>query len=140
MLASREVLRWVLLLGFVAMGLLYLNSTMVSLWAAGGPSTETPNAWLHRALLHFGFSVSSLTTGYSIFRVLNDRYIFNGSKTWKVWLLIVVVALGSPPFKKFLEIDSCVDLGGRWIHTHHECEEPDEKLNDSAARLLWSLR
>ncbi len=123
MKAFREISRWVLLLGFAAMGLLYLNSTMASLWAAGGPPTAVPNAWLHRALVHFGFSVSLLATGVCIFRTLKSGYIFKGSKTWKVWLLTVVVALGWPPFNKFLEIDSCLDLGGRWIYTHHECEE-----------------
>ena len=122
---TRTVLRWGYLLGFVALGLVYLNSTIFSLWAAGGPPTEAPNAWFHRALVHFGFAVTSFATGFFIFRVLKAGYILRGSKARRVWLLIVVVALGWPPLKKSIEIDSCLDLGGIWTQTHHECEEPN---------------
>lgn len=122
---SRTVLRWVCLLGFVALGFIYLNSTLFSLWAAGGPPTEAPNAWFHRALVHFGFAITSFVSGFFIFRVIKVGYVYRGSRAWRVWLLIVVVALGWPPLKKFLEIDSCLDLGGRWTQTLHECEESD---------------
>lgn len=123
--AFRLFVRWVLLLGFIALGLLYMNGAMASLWAASGPAVEAPNIWIHQVLVHFGFSFASLASGICFFRVLKSGRIFDWPRTWKVWLLLllVVVALGWPPFKRFLEIDSCLDLGGRWIYTHHECDE-----------------
>lgn len=118
----RNILRWILLLGLTAFGMLYLNSTVYSLWAAGGPPTEVPNAWLHRSLVHFGFSVALITTGIFFFRALRKGYIYKGSKAWGIWIVIITISLGGPPLREFVQIDSCLDSGGKWSKKHHECQ------------------
>src|SRR5579872_869252 len=52
--------RWFLGGALVIVGVLYLNSAAYSAWAAGGPPTHYPHAWLHRAALHFGYAIAAL--------------------------------------------------------------------------------
>jgi hypothetical protein len=118
----RNVLRWIVLLGLIVLGLRYLNSTFYSLSAAGGPSTEVPNAWQHRALVNFGFTVASITTGVFLFKILNEKNVLKGVKLWGIWLLIMVLSIGLPPLKKFIQVDRCLDSGGAWSEKQHECQ------------------
>ena|SRR3989442_10188942 len=54
--------RWCVGGALVIVGLLYLNSAAYSAWAAGGPPTHYPHAWLHRAALHFGYAIAAFCT------------------------------------------------------------------------------
>jgi hypothetical protein len=119
---AKNILRWIALLGLIGLGLLYLNSTMFSLWAAGGPPTEVPNAWLYRALVHFGFSVALFATAIFIFKVLKPGFSFKDKKIQYIWLVVIAVTIGYPPIKKFILIDSCLDSGGKWSPDHFECQ------------------
>ncbi|MGD2095721.1 MAG: hypothetical protein PVH77_12010 [Phycisphaerales bacterium] len=120
--AARNILRWIALLGLISLGLLYLNSTVFSLWAAGGPPTEVPKAWLHRALVHFGFTVALFATAIFAFKGLKPGFSFKGKKILYVWLVIVAIAIGYPPIKKFISIDACLDSGGKWSEKHFDCQ------------------
>jgi hypothetical protein len=112
----------VLLLGLIGYSLLYLNSTVYSLWAAGGPPTETPNYWMHRSLVNFGYFMALVSTSVFLFVVLKKGYSFKESKALYVWLVIMVLSIGYPIAKKEMEIDSCLDLGGKWSANRHACE------------------
>jgi hypothetical protein len=117
----RNITRWVLLLSLIGIGLLYLNSTAYSLWAAGGPPTETSKAWLNRALVHFGFSVAFIFTGIMCFSGLQKGFNFKGSKLFRIWLITLVIVLGYPQLREFYLVDSCLDSGGAWSKRHFEC-------------------
>ena len=119
---AKNITRWIALLGLIGFALLYLNSTAFSLWAAGGPPTEAPKAWLHRALVQFGFSVALFSTAIFIFKVLKPGFSFKGKRIHYVWAAIVAVALGYPPIKEFFLIDACLDSGGKWSEKHFDCQ------------------
>lgn len=118
----KNIIRWVLLLGLIAMGLLYLNSTAYSLWAAGGPPTEVPHAWLNRALVHFGFSVAFIFTGIMCFKALKNGFYLKKSKLLKYWLITLLIVLGYPQLREFYLVDKCLDSGGAWSKRHFECK------------------
>ena len=67
----------------------------------GGPPTEAPKAWLHRALVHYGFSVALFATAIFIFKVLKPEFSFKGKIIHYVWVAVVAVALSYPPIKEF---------------------------------------
>ena len=107
----------------IGLSLLYLNSTAYSLWAAGGPPTEVPNAWLHRALVNFGYSISLFAGAILAFKVLKTGFSINKSKSVYIWLLIIASALVYPQAKEYLLIDSCLDSGGKWSEQYFECQK-----------------
>jgi len=118
----KNIARWMLLLSFISVGLLYLNSTFYSLWVAGGPPTQVPSVWLHRASVHLGFSVALFATGIFFFKSFKKGLVFTGTKAWSIWLLIILICLGWPALNKSIKIDSCLDLGGKWSQKNHECQ------------------
>ena len=117
----RKVSRWILLLLLISIGLLYLNSTFYSLWAAGGPPTEVPQAWINRAIVHFGLSIFFILTGVMCFVALKKGFKLKKSKYFLFWVLAVSVALGYPQVREFLKVDSCLDSGGSWDERKFEC-------------------
>ncbi len=119
---AKNITRWIALLGLIGFGLLYLNSTVFSLWAAGGPPTEVPNAWLHRALVHFGISVALFATGVFLFKLLKPGFSSKGKKIVYVWFVIMAIAIGYPPTKEFILVDACLDSGGKWSEKHFDCQ------------------
>jgi hypothetical protein len=119
---KKKITRWIALIGFIGFGLLYLNSTVYSLWAAGGPPTEVPKAWEHRALVHFGFSVALFATAVFTFKVLKPGFSFKGTKIFYVWVTIIAVAIGYPPIKEVFLVDACLDSGGKWSEKHFDCQ------------------
>jgi hypothetical protein len=48
----RNAARWAVLLVALVGAAIYLNSTLFSIWVAGGPPTPHPEAWVHRAEVH----------------------------------------------------------------------------------------
>ena len=51
--------RWCVGGALVTIGVLSLNSAAYSAWAAGGPPTHYPHAWLHQAALHLGYAIAA---------------------------------------------------------------------------------
>jgi len=119
----RQIIRWFLTLGFIALGLLYLNSAFFSTWAAGGPPTKYPHAWAQRALQHFGFSISLIATGIMAFIGLKKNYNLKKSKYKYVWLVLLLLSLGYPKAREWLLIDKCLDSGGAWNYEYFECQK-----------------
>lgn len=119
---AKNIARWIALIGLIGFALLYLNNIAYSLWAAGGPPTEVPKAWLHRVLVHFGFAVALFATAIFVFKVLKPGYSFKGKKILYIWFVIVAVAIGYPSIKEFFSIDTCLDSGGKWSEKHFDCQ------------------
>jgi hypothetical protein len=119
----RQIIRWFLTLGFIALGLIYLNSTIFSTWAAGGPPTKHPHAWAQRALVHFGFCVSFIATGVMAFIGLRRDFNWRKSKYKYIWLILLLLSLGYPKAREWLLIDKCLDSGGAWSSEYFECKK-----------------
>jgi len=120
---TKNIARWVSLIGLIGFALLYLNSTVFSLWAAGGPPTDVPKAWSHRALVQFGFSVALFATAITMFKVLKPGFLLKGRKILYVWLVIVAFAIGYPLAKEFFLVDVCLDSGGKWSEYYFDCQK-----------------
>ena len=117
----RNIIRWILLIVCVALGLLYLNSAAFSTWAAGGPPTEVPGAWINRAHIHLSFSISIIMTGILLFLSIKEDFKYKKSKYLKVWLIIVPIVLSYPKLIEFYLVDSCLDSGGSWSKKEFKC-------------------
>ena len=115
------VARWVLLITFVGLGLLYLNSAAASAWVSGGPPNEYPHAWAQRSLIHFCYSVALIASGIMAFVALGKSFSFSASKMEYVWLIILLVSLAYPHLREFALVDKCLDSGGAWDKPHFEC-------------------
>jgi hypothetical protein len=119
----RNIVRWFLFLGILALALLYLNSALFSSWVAGGPPNKNPQAWEVRALRHLGFSISLLATGVMFLIGLKTNYNWRKSKYKYIWVLILVVCLGYPKAIELLLINRCISSGGQWNAEYFECRK-----------------
>ncbi len=113
--------RWVLLILFTIVGLLYLNGAAYSSWVSWGPPNDYPNAWEQNALVQLGYSITLLSTGILFFKALKKKFEFKLSKYVYFWLVIVVLSLSYPQVREFLLIDNCLDSGGKWSVEYFEC-------------------
>jgi len=118
----KQFLRIILPIVFVAIAAIYLNSAVFSVWVSGGPPNDYPEAWAYRAMRHFYYGVGFIVIALTIFLALKTS-----AKRIKVKCVIgFVVALilfSAPHLKKFIEIDSCLDHGGRWNYSYHRGEK-----------------
>jgi hypothetical protein len=119
----RNIVRWFLFLGFLALALLYLNSAMYSSWLANGPPTKNPQAWEIRALRHFGFSISLFASGVMLLFGLKINYNWRKSKYKYIWLILLLVCLGYPKAVESLLIHRCNSSGGQWNSETFECRK-----------------
>ena len=110
---------WVLALGFVAFGVLYLNGAAFSAWVAGGPPNEHPLGWERRALGQLSFSVASFALAFG------SRKLVIALPAWRrlpVALVLVGLAFAAAPYVgRFILQDQCLDRGGKWSNLTLEC-------------------
>jgi hypothetical protein len=107
------------LLGFVALGLLYLNGALFSLWVAGGPPNPHPLGWERRALGQLSFSVASFMLAFGSFKLVVESPALRG-KT--IAIVLVGLALAAAPYiGRFVLQDQCLDQGGQWSNFTLEC-------------------
>ena len=117
----RRIVRWGILIILIILGLIYLNSSVFSIWAANGPPCEIPKTYMNRALIHFCYSVSSTFTGIIIFVALKAGLKINKSILFKVWLITIITLIAYPQVREFYLVDSCHDSGGSWNKKYFEC-------------------
>lgn len=117
----RNLIRWILLILCIVLGLLYLNSAAFSLWAAGGPPTKVPDAWLNRSLINFSYSLSFILVGVLLFTSIKESFNYKKSKYLIACLIIVPITLGYPKLRELTLIDSCTDAGGSWSKKEFKC-------------------
>ena len=117
----KQIFRWVLFLGCVAMGFLYLNGAAGSWWVSWGPPTDYPKAWEQQAVTRFCISIVFLFTAPMVFMVLKQGFNFKRSVYKYVWLFVVVVSASYPQLREFMKIDACLDSGGTWNEKYFEC-------------------
>jgi len=118
---SMAFLRWAILLGCIALGLLYLNSAVFSAWVAGGPPTDYPESWLHRAVLRFCIAVALFLVGTAAFRWISRLPSID---RWSVALFLIAgVVLSIPLVREHMVANSCVNSGGQWDRPEFRCKK-----------------
>jgi len=117
--AVRQIIRWCVLLAFVCLALLYLNSAVYSAWVSGGPPNPYPIGWSRRALGHFSFSAAALFIGIGLFRgILTFPKVGRGA----LMLLAMGLSLIAAPYiGRFVLSDRCLDQGGSWSNQTIQC-------------------
>ena len=115
----RAVFRWVSLLGFIGLGLLYLNGAVFRAWVAGGPPNDNPSGWLFSAGNYLFWSISAILAGVSFFMLLNSA---RPVSKFAVALLVLALGLAAfPLLREFVAADQCLDNGGQWSETELRC-------------------
>lgn len=114
------VARWVALLAFIALALLYLNSAAYSAWAAGGPPTTIREAWMHRAFSHLSYAVGAVLGGV-LFRTVRRPVRFD--RVSAVLAALALLTVAAPHVRFFLLVDSCLDAGGLLDAATFRCEK-----------------
>ena len=108
----RRSIKWLVLIVFVMVALLYLKSFIYSVWGAGGQPNPYPPGWSLTSTGHLCFSLAALSFGLGIFKGIQTfPRATNGAA-----LLIVLGALLAigPHIGRFMLIDNCLDRGGSW--------------------------
>ena len=120
-MSRRErALRVVLTLVFVVAGLLCLNQSLYSLWVAGGPPTDFPNAWYQNGIVWAWRGLALL-----VFGIFFQFKWHSLRSSWLAKLITAIVILGMlyPYAREQLLIDSCLDGGGAWSAQHFDCRK-----------------
>lgn len=119
--ATKQMVRGLVLVAFVVLSLLYLNSALYSAWVSGGPPNPYPIGWSRRALGHFCFSLAALLIGIALFKGIKSLPKFNRS-------VIAIAVMGTllaaiPYIGRFVLIDACLDRGEKWNHEAIQCSD-----------------
>jgi hypothetical protein len=110
---------WAVALGFVVLGLLYLNGAIFSAWVAGGPPNAHPLGWERRALGQLSFSAACFVLAAGSFKLV---VALPAWRRLPVVLVALGVALGVAPYAGRLVLqDKCLDGGGKWSNLTLEC-------------------
>ena len=110
-----------MLLAFIALAFLYLNSAIYSAWVSGGSPNPYPVGWSRRALGHLSFSLAAVFLGAGLFRGIGRFPSFG-----RVALVLLAIGVGfvaAPYVGRFVLADSCLDQGGRWSNQTLQCEK-----------------
>jgi hypothetical protein len=110
---------WVLMLGFMVLGLMYLNGAFFSAWVAGGPPNSHPLGWERRALGQLAFSLASFTLAVGSFKLVRELPVRKRS-SFALVLAGIVLAV-SPYVDRLVLQDKCLDQGGQWSNLTLEC-------------------
>jgi cell division protein FtsW (lipid II flippase) len=118
----KKYLRIILPIFLLAIACIYLYSAAYSAWAAYGPPSDYPDAWAFRSFRHFFYGIGFIIFAATVFISLKA----NAKRKKAKCIIGVILALcmfSTPHIKKFLEIDGCLDQGGRWNEDRHICEK-----------------
>ena len=117
----RRLIKWLLLIAFIIVALLYLSSSIYSAWVSGGPPGTYPLGWSRRAIGHLCFALASLSFGLGLFKgVQTFPRATNGTAIFIV--VGALLALG-PTIGRFVLIDNCLDRGGSWHRVTLQCSD-----------------
>jgi|EndMetStandDraft_4_1072995.scaffolds.fasta_scaffold571340_1 hypothetical protein len=110
---------WLVSLGFVALGLLYLNAAFFSAWMSGGPPSPYPTGWGRLALGQFTFSVAAFILAAGSYKLVVSLPAWRRAPA--VAVLAGLALLVAPYIGRFVLQDQCLDQGGRWSNLTLEC-------------------
>jgi hypothetical protein len=109
----------VVALGFVVLGLAYLNGALFSAWMSGGPPNPHPLGWERRSIGQLCFSVASFVLSVGSYKLLVSLPVW---RRLPVALIVIGIGIAIAPYVgRFLLQDRCLDAGGRWSNITLEC-------------------
>ena len=117
----RRLLRWLVLIAFIIVALLYLNSSIYSAWVSGGPPNPDPLGWSRRATGHLCFALATLFFGVGLFKGINT--FPRATKGAAAFIVLGSLLALSPYIGRFALIDKCLDRGGSWNRETIQCTD-----------------
>jgi hypothetical protein len=110
---------WIILAGFVLLGLLYLNGAIFSAWVSGGPPNQYPLGWERRAMGQLSFSLASFVLAIGSYKLIASLPVWR--RLPMVLVLLGIALLVAPYIGRFVLQDKCLDNGGQWSKLTLEC-------------------
>ena len=115
----QRITAWVVSLGFVLLGLMYLNGAFFSAWVSGGPPNPYPLGWERRAIGQLGLSLASFILSLGSYKLILSL------PSWRrvpVALIFSGLLMALTPFiGRFVLQDQCRGHGGQWSNLTLEC-------------------
>jgi len=117
----RRLIKWLVLIAFIVVALLYLNSSIYNAWVSGGPPNPYPPGWSRRAIGHLCFAAASLSFGLGLFKGIQTfPRATNGTA---VFIVLGALLALSPYIGRFVSIDNCMDRGESWNRETLQCSD-----------------
>lgn len=115
-----SALSWLVLGAGALLSLWLLNGAAFSAWMSGGPPNQYPDGWAMRSQAQLAWSIAVAIGGFAAFRMLRE---FPTVRRLTLVLLGAAAVLAVlPTVIQFLQIDHCLDSGGRWNYQGLQCE------------------
>ena len=115
----QRVVSWTVSIGFVALGLLYLNAALFSAWMSGGPPNPHPLGWGRLALGQLSTSLASFILAVGSYQLVVSLPAW---RRMPFALVLTGLLLSLAPYVgRFVLQDKCLDQGGRWSNITLEC-------------------
>lgn len=87
---------------------------------SGGPPTPFPQGWASRAHAQLAYAGAIALGGIGAFRAIREAPSLSRIT---ILLLVACLLLGVwPSASEFVQIDRCLDSGGRWNYAGLQCE------------------
>lgn len=116
----RSALSWLVLGMATVLSLWLLNGAAFSAWMSCGPPSPYPDGWIMRSQAQLAWSIAVAIGGFATFRMLRE---FPTVRRLTLALLGASAILAVlPTAVQFLQIDRCLDNGGRWSYEGLQCE------------------
>jgi hypothetical protein len=116
----RSACAWLVLGAAAVWALLLLNGAVFAAWMAGGPPNPYPQGWAMLSQSRLAWACAVAIGGIALFRIIQDMPT-PGRLTR--WLAVVAIVFAMwPSASKFIQIDRCLDNGGRWNDEGFQCE------------------
>jgi hypothetical protein len=117
----RRLIKWLVLIAFIIVALLNLNSSIYSAWVSGGPPNPYALGWFRRAIGHLCFALAALSFGLGLFKGI-QTFPRATNRTAAFIVLGALLAL-SPYIGRFVLFDNCLDRGGSWNRETLQCSD-----------------
>jgi hypothetical protein len=116
----RRLLKWLVLLAFLLLALVYLFGAIQSIRVSGWPPGPHLTGW-YLAAGQLCFAFASLSFGLGLFKGIQT---FPGATGGSAALIVVGALLSLGPYiGRFVLIDNCLDRGGSWNRVTLQCSE-----------------
>lgn len=115
----QRIVSWVVAVGFVALGLLYLNAALFSAWMSGGPPNPHPLGWGRLALGQLSTALASFILAVGSYKLVASLPVWR-----RLPLALVLTGLFlslAPYLGRFVLQDQCLGRGGSWSNITLEC-------------------
>ena len=117
----RRLIRWLVLIAFIIVALLYLNSAVYSAWVSGGAPDPYPLGSSRRAIGLLCFALASVSFGLGLFEGI--KTFPRATKGSAVFIMLGALLVLGPYMGRFAIIDKCQDRGASWNNETLQCSD-----------------